>query len=68
MTLQLLNRKKAAAYLGVQPNTLAVWACTQRYDLPYIKIGRSVRYRQEDLDAFLHANRYDPSLTEVSRA
>ncbi len=50
----LFNRKKAAQYLGdFSPGTLAVWACTKRYDLKFIKIGRSVRYRKSDLDAFL---------------
>ncbi len=51
----LLNRKLAAKYLGVSPGTLAVWDCTKRYDLKPIKIGRAVRYRRSDLDAFLNA-------------
>ena len=48
-----LNRDEAAKYLGIQPQTLAVWAVTGRYGLPYIKVGRSVRYRQSDLDDWL---------------
>lgn len=52
----LLTRREAAAYIGVQPNTLATWACTQRYDLPYVKVGRNVRYRKQDLDAFIQRN------------
>lgn len=51
---KLLSRKEAASYLKLMPQTLAVWACTKRYDLPYIKIGRSIRYRQADLDAFIN--------------
>lgn len=43
----------AAAYLGIANATLAIWRCTNRYPLPYIKVGRRVRYRKEDLDAFL---------------
>jgi predicted DNA-binding transcriptional regulator AlpA len=51
---QLLDRKQAAAYLGVSPGTLAVWDCTKRYDLKPIKLGsRAVRYRRSDLDRFL---------------
>lgn len=53
----LLDRPAAAAYLGVQPQTLAVWACTQRYALPYVKIGRRVMYRLGDLESFVMANR-----------
>ncbi|PKK36787.1 hypothetical protein BWI96_10475 [Siphonobacter sp. SORGH_AS_0500] len=50
---ELMDRKTAAKYLGVAPDTLSVWACTKRYPLKRIKIGRSVRYRRSDLDAFL---------------
>lgn len=49
----LLSREEAANYLGVTPQTLAVWACTKRYDLPFVKIGRLVKYRRADLDAFI---------------
>lgn len=50
---ELLTRAQAAEYLGVRPQTLAVWAMTQRYGLPMIKVGRLTRYRRSDLDAFL---------------
>lgn len=50
---KLLTREQAAAYLGLQIQTLAVWAITGRYGLPMVKVGRSVRYRQTDLDAWL---------------
>ncbi len=49
----LLNREQAADYLGVTPRTLAVWACTKRYNLPFVKIGRLVKYCQTDLDMFI---------------
>lgn len=51
----LLDRKSAARYLNVSPATLAVWDCTKRYDLKPLKIGRSVRYRRSNLDAFLES-------------
>lgn len=51
----LLSRGEAAAYLGVAPATLATWACTKRYPLPMVKLGRVVKYRQSDLDAFIAA-------------
>ena len=53
----LLNRKEAAAYLGVKEQTLACWACTGRYSLPFVRVGRLVKYRQQDLDAFILENR-----------
>ena len=49
----LLTRAQAADYLGVAVQTLAVWASTGRYGLRYIRVGRNVRYRRADLDAFL---------------
>jgi len=46
----LLTRKEAAEYLKIQPQTLAAWSSIGRYDLPLIKVGRSVRYRLADLE------------------
>lgn len=49
----LLNRKEAAEFLGTTEGTLAVWATTKRYNLPMVKIGRLVKYRLSDLEAFI---------------
>ena len=49
----LRTEAEAAEALGVKPTTLQIWRCTKRYPLPYIKVGRLVRYRQSALDAFL---------------
>ena len=49
----LLTQEQAAEILGVTPGTLSVWRCTKRYNIPYIKVGRLVRYRKSALDAFL---------------
>lgn len=56
----MLSRKEAATYLGVAEGTLAVWKSTGRYKLPILKIGRLVRYRVADLDAFLERMKIDP--------
>ncbi|MEH6491584.1 helix-turn-helix domain-containing protein [Halopseudomonas sp.] len=48
-----VSDKDAATVLGVKPQTLAAWRSTGRYDLPYFKIGRKVRYRITDLAEFL---------------
>lgn len=52
---RLRNTEEAADYLDLRPNTLEVWRVTGRYGLKYVKVGRLVRYREEDLDAFLTA-------------
>jgi len=49
----MLTRAEAAEYLGLRPQTLATWATTGRYDLPFVRVGRAVRYRRADLDAWL---------------
>lgn len=51
----LMSREQAAEYLGVSPKTLATWATTKRYPLAMVKIGRNVRYRVADLEAFITA-------------
>lgn len=49
----LLNDPQATAFLSLAPGTLSVWRSTGRYKLPFIKIGRSVRYRRSVLAQFL---------------
>jgi len=50
---QLRTENEAAQILDLKPGTLQVWRSTKRYPLPYVKVGRLVRYRQSDLDDFL---------------
>ena len=52
----LLTRAEAAEYLGVKVQTLALWASTGRYSLPFVKVGRLSKYRQTHLDEFLERN------------
>jgi hypothetical protein len=52
----MTDNNGAAEYIGVESGTLATWRSTGRYKLPYVKIGRSVKYRYEDLDAFITNN------------
>lgn len=52
---ELITEEAAAVLLGVKPGTLQVWRCTKRYPLTYVKVGRLVRYRRGDLQAFLEA-------------
>lgn len=49
----LLNPNAAAEYLGVSKDTLSVWRCVGRYNIPFVKVGRLVKYRKSALDAFL---------------
>lgn len=52
-TKDLVDDKAAAEILGLSPGTLSVWRSTGRYALPFVKVGRHVRYRVSDLEAWL---------------
>ena len=45
--LELLDNGPAADYLGVEEHTLEIWRSTGRYRIPYIKVGRRVKYRRD---------------------
>jgi hypothetical protein len=53
----LLEPLEVSKILGVTVKSLAVWRCTKRYDLPYIKVGKSVKYRPEDIQAFIDSRK-----------
>ena len=46
---QLLTGDEAAKILDVTPGTLQVWRSTGRYKLPFVKVGRNVRYAKSNL-------------------
>ena len=48
--------REAAAYLGLAVSTLNKWHCYGTGP-EFLKLGRAVRYRQDDLDAFLETRR-----------
>ena len=53
MNTVLLTKDQVSAILGISVGTLAVWRTTKRYNLPYVKSGRLIRYREEDVQAFI---------------
>jgi excisionase family DNA binding protein len=54
---KLLTTDEAAEFLGVSAGTLAVWRCLARYRLPFVKIGRNVRYDENDLLAWMESRK-----------
>ena len=52
---ELYDTGDAAQYLGLKDHTLEVWRSSGRYDLPFIRVGRRVKYRRADLDRFLES-------------
>ena len=54
-TDSLLTPSEAAAYIGVTENTLSVWRCVGRYNIQFVKVGRLVKYRKQDLDSWIES-------------
>ncbi|EPK3701736.1 MULTISPECIES: helix-turn-helix domain-containing protein [Enterobacteriaceae] len=52
-----MNREAAAAYIGVEAQTLANWASTGKVRIPFLKIGRKVTYLKSDLDVYLASSK-----------
>lgn len=48
-----LSPQATAEVLGVKTTTLALWRSTGRHNLPYVKVGRLVRYRLTDIARFM---------------
>ena len=56
-TAPLMTGAQVSRVLQVDEQILANWRCTNRVaGLPYVKIGGAVRYRRQDVDAFIAAN------------
>ena len=52
---QLLSTEELAELLGVHPATLATWRHEGRGP-KFVKVGKVVRYRRGEIDAFLDSN------------
>jgi Helix-turn-helix domain len=55
----MVEAQAAAEMLGVQVSTLAAWRCRKKGP-PYLKVGKGVRYRVADLNAWIEASRIMP--------
>jgi excisionase family DNA binding protein len=51
----LVDEIVAAEILDLSPGTLSVWRSTGRYSLPFLKVGRKVRYSRKALEAWLES-------------
>ena len=56
----LIEPPAAAEMLCVEVQTLEAWRCHRRYPLPYVRIGRSIRYRVGDIAAFIASRTVRP--------
>jgi excisionase family DNA binding protein len=61
---RLLNIKEAAGYLATTPGSL--YQKVHNGTIPYVKIGRSVRFDVNDLDKLINDNKVDVISYEFS--
>jgi excisionase family DNA binding protein len=54
-SLKLLTPKQVTEILGVDEQTLANWRCTGRHGLPFVRVGRSVRYCAKSLEQWVQS-------------
>jgi len=52
--MDVLRTNEAAGYIGLRKSTLEAWRCRGGGPI-FLKLGKAVRYRKEDLDAFISA-------------
>jgi excisionase family DNA binding protein len=50
----LMTVEETAAYLRLAPWTIRHWVCQKK--IPYVRLGRSVRFRRKDLERFVNQN------------
>jgi predicted DNA-binding transcriptional regulator AlpA len=61
-TDELLTERETAQVINLSRQTLANWRCTRQQALPYIKVGRAVRYALSDVQNFLNQRRITPGI------
>ncbi|MCG5533015.1 helix-turn-helix domain-containing protein [Halorhodospira sp. 9621] len=65
MVDELATTEELAGYLCVSQRTLERWR-RQRIGPAWVRVGHKIRYRREDVDAWLAKHRQEPVL-EVAR-
>lgn len=64
MAARLLTTEEVAEQLAIAPATIVAWRCTKRVLLPFVKIGRRVRYEPAAVERFVAAQRRDDDEAE----
>lgn len=66
ITSELLTTDQVATALGLSSRTLAAWRSSRSSSLPYLKTGSRVRYRSQDVAAWLES-RVRSATADVAR-
>lgn len=57
---EFLSAEEVAEILGLKIQTLALWRCYKK-ELPFFHVGRLVRYKRQDVEAWLARRRVEVS-------
>jgi len=57
MPNHLMTVQEAAQFLSVSVSTLYGWAWQRK--IPFVKVGRALRFEAADLERFIRANRFE---------
>ncbi len=49
----LMRVEEAAAFLDLSKKTLDNDRCTRKLGVPFVRLGRAIKYRRSDLEAFI---------------
>lgn len=55
----LVDQFVAARLINTKPSTLQKWRCTGENNIPFVKIGRSVKYRTSDLREYVERHTHN---------
>lgn len=62
---RFLTPEEVAEWLDTSVQTLATWRCVKRYPLPFVRLGRLIRYRESDVLAFCESRLVMPIAAEA---
>lgn len=57
MDLKLWSTEKAAEFLKKSPTSLTTWRSTGQHNIPFLKIGGTVYYHEDDLVKWVERQR-----------
>jgi hypothetical protein len=60
----VVDSEIAASFLNIKSQTLVNWRCTGRHHVPFVRIGRRIKYRVSDLLQFVEDNRVTAEVEE----
>ena len=63
--MALLTVKAVSEWLQVKPSTIYLWA--EQGSIPHVKLGRLIRFDPDEIEAWLHAHRREPTREPIPR-